>query len=805
MARVDVRNRRLDAKIVYYGCGLCGKTTNLEYINSHSKDTSELVAVSTEGDRTIFFDFLPMNLGKIRGIEAQFKLYAVPGQVRYNMTRKLVLKDVDGIVFVVDSQRTMLRANLASLENLYENLAEQGIDPDSIPIVLQYNKRDLDGVMKISELEKKVNTKGYSFCSGSALTGEGVFETLDKTCRLVFDSLWRSMGRDPQDVAGEPVDHGATDRDPVSSVANLAEELEPDLPDEDLGGVDDEPLVIEEEIDDSIQESTNTVDTTDLSDALPSLVATAERLELLVDQLHTGYAAGERPVAVGDDPALLASSSDVRDRESAELALREAEKRASEVEQKLLRTEQALEREKETNATVRSDLERTRTTLTELRATHLSTTTRILDLEGELRAKRAELEEAMRVAQEPRAEMAGESVSQPSGVEETQTQPGQEPTKSATKEAGPTETSRESSGADKTPPNGEAAPTPSAGTKAHQDAQRIARVMVSDLFLYHQDSIREGIRNGNIAELLEEPLSEARKTYEARVSDAVKQEKDHLAIELDRAIDELRKTLEAGDSKKDPVEEGQSSVPQASNDPPEQEEPPSSGEEAHSDDHDERPAEDNAVSSANAEQHTNAQRIAKVMISDLVLYHEEMIVEGIRDGNIRELLAEQLAEARNTFETRVPESVRQERDHLSIAFDEMIETRSSATLTAESSERPPETETTTPSTESAVAPDGVESGKGESSAPNGDPFADDREHQNARRIARVMVADLFLYHGDAVREGLRLGNVQEALEEQLGEARKTFEARVSESVRRERDYFAIEVDRLLEKQEGEAR
>ena len=134
MAFIDSKKKLIQGKIVYYGPGLCGKTTNLEIINKSVPNTQELMSLSTEGDRTIFFDFLPMDLGKIRGISTHFKIYTVPGQVRYNLTRKMVLKNVDGVVFVADSQRLMLDSNLESLQNLYDNLRELRINPEQVQI-----------------------------------------------------------------------------------------------------------------------------------------------------------------------------------------------------------------------------------------------------------------------------------------------------------------------------------------------------------------------------------------------------------------------------------------------------------------------------------------------------------------------------------------------------------------------------------------------------------------------------------------------------------------------------------------------
>jgi len=145
---------QMAAKVVYYGPGLCGKTTNLHYIYGHTTTDSrgEMVSLETETDRTLFFDLLPIDVGSIAGFNTRIQLYTVPGQVFYNTTRKLVLKGVDGVVFVVDSQRAMLQANLDSFKNLEENLAEMGLSVDTIPLVLQLNKRDLSDICTVDEL-----------------------------------------------------------------------------------------------------------------------------------------------------------------------------------------------------------------------------------------------------------------------------------------------------------------------------------------------------------------------------------------------------------------------------------------------------------------------------------------------------------------------------------------------------------------------------------------------------------------------------------------------------------------------------
>jgi signal recognition particle receptor subunit beta len=179
------------AKIVYYGPGLCGKTTNLQYIYDHTTNDSrgEMVSLQTETDRTLFFDLLPIDLGSIGGFKTKIQLYTVPGQVFYNTTRKLVLKGVDGVVYVADSQRLMMDANVDSLVNLEANLAEIGFKITDLPVVIQYNKRDLPDVSTLPELEAALNKHGLPSFEACALSGQGVFETLTGIAKLTLASL----------------------------------------------------------------------------------------------------------------------------------------------------------------------------------------------------------------------------------------------------------------------------------------------------------------------------------------------------------------------------------------------------------------------------------------------------------------------------------------------------------------------------------------------------------------------------------------------------------------------------------------
>ncbi len=188
MSFINLMAREITFKIVYYGPGLCGKTTNLRFIHgqANEKARGRMVELATEEDRTLFFDFFPLELGKIRGFKTRLQLYTVPGQVQYEAVRRLVLKGVDGCVFVADSQFARCDANEVSLESLAENLQDYGRTLEELPYVVQYNKRDLPGIMDVDELRESVNTRGVPDFEACASTGQGVQETLKAVARLIF-------------------------------------------------------------------------------------------------------------------------------------------------------------------------------------------------------------------------------------------------------------------------------------------------------------------------------------------------------------------------------------------------------------------------------------------------------------------------------------------------------------------------------------------------------------------------------------------------------------------------------------------
>ena len=192
MSSINFATREISCKVVYYGPGLSGKTTNLQVIHQKMPQDkrTDMVSLATEGDRTLFFDFLPLNLGDIKGFKTRFQLYTVPGQVYYNSTRKLVLRGVDGIVFVADSQRSRQAENLESLQNLRQNLLDYGMNLDDIPFVLQYNKRDMENVFTLDEMNEQLNPdKKIQFFPATAHNGKGVVTTLKTIAMLVIEKF----------------------------------------------------------------------------------------------------------------------------------------------------------------------------------------------------------------------------------------------------------------------------------------------------------------------------------------------------------------------------------------------------------------------------------------------------------------------------------------------------------------------------------------------------------------------------------------------------------------------------------------
>lgn len=196
MTFINYASREINCKIVYYGPGLCGKTTNLQFIYEKTNPNAKgkLISLATETDRTLFFDFLPLELGNVRGFKTRFHLYTVPGQVFYDASRKLILKGVDGVIFVADSQRERMDANVESLRNLEANLKTQGYDIRAIPYVLQLNKRDLPSAVPVEEMKAKLSMSNEPVLEAIAASEEGigVFDTLKAVAKLVLQDLTKS-------------------------------------------------------------------------------------------------------------------------------------------------------------------------------------------------------------------------------------------------------------------------------------------------------------------------------------------------------------------------------------------------------------------------------------------------------------------------------------------------------------------------------------------------------------------------------------------------------------------------------------
>lgn len=203
MVQINFALKEVNCKVVFYGPGMSGKTTNLEIVHQKAPEENkgELTSISTDGDRTLFFDFMPLDLGNVAGMRTKFQLYTVPGQVYYNSTRKLVLQGVDGVIFVADSDPDKMDENVESYANLIENLAEYGKDIRELPHVIQYNKRDLPNALPVAEIDKIMNKFGVPTFEAVAYTGEGVFPTLKTLAAMVLESIEKIDGRNPRKTA----------------------------------------------------------------------------------------------------------------------------------------------------------------------------------------------------------------------------------------------------------------------------------------------------------------------------------------------------------------------------------------------------------------------------------------------------------------------------------------------------------------------------------------------------------------------------------------------------------------------------
>jgi len=216
MVQINFALKEVNCKIVFYGPGMSGKTTNLEIVHQKAPEENkgELTSISTDGDRTLFFDFMPLDLGTVAGMRTKFQLYTVPGQVYYNSTRKLVLQGVDGVIFVADSDPEKMGENIESYQNLIENLEEYGKDVRELPHVIQYNKRDLPNALSVEEMDKQLNKFGVPTFEAVAYTGEGVFPTLKTLAGMVLESIDR-MDRGGKRQGGSPANAGNNESAPA--------------------------------------------------------------------------------------------------------------------------------------------------------------------------------------------------------------------------------------------------------------------------------------------------------------------------------------------------------------------------------------------------------------------------------------------------------------------------------------------------------------------------------------------------------------------------------------------------------------
>jgi len=230
MAIFNYAAREMTAKIVYYGPGLSGKTTSIQYIHTKisPKSKGKLVSLATETDRTLFFDFFPVEFGQIGGFKVKFNFYTVPGQVFYNTTRKLVLKGADGVVFVADSQPGMMEQNLESLENLKENLRSHGIDWETVPFVIQFNKRDMPGTLSPDEMRSRLNPRNVPDFETAATTGMGVMEAMKSICKMVLEDIQQKnrrgsgRGAPEPELQSQPVPQPSPEAPPVATAPRPA-------------------------------------------------------------------------------------------------------------------------------------------------------------------------------------------------------------------------------------------------------------------------------------------------------------------------------------------------------------------------------------------------------------------------------------------------------------------------------------------------------------------------------------------------------------------------------------------------------
>lgn len=285
MALVNHTAREINAKIVYYGPGLCGKTTNIHriYHRISPNQRGKLISLATEADRTLFFDFLPVELGTIKNYKVRFHLYTVPGQVFYNATRKLVLKGADGVIFVADSQRVMLEPNLESLANLRDNFADQGVNIVEFPMVIQYNKRDLPDIFSVEELNASLNPRRVPFYEAVATTGEGVLKTFTAISKLVLQDMQKYPERHNfslNDIVGKSERRS----EPVEDIMKEVPPSETSIPGAPLAEAKPEMAALEKAVDGGMKVNLGKATVEDRRIILPFDIVSGDKEEQF--QLH---------------------------------------------------------------------------------------------------------------------------------------------------------------------------------------------------------------------------------------------------------------------------------------------------------------------------------------------------------------------------------------------------------------------------------------------------------------------------------------------------------------------------------------
>jgi mutual gliding-motility protein MglA len=757
MARIDLKNKAIQAKLVYYGPGLCGKTTNLQYINAQMANGQELMSLSTEGDRTIFFDFMPLDLGKLRGLDVKFKLYTVPGQVRYNQTRKMVLKNVDGVVFVADSQAAMVDANLESLDNLFNNLKELGIDASVVPIVLQYNKRDLPTAMTVDELDNALNPNRYPTYLAAAATGFGVVETLKDACKRVLVHLAKSLpGRDEERTGGartRATPSGGNRIEPalapaLAATAPAQAAAMPSEPERDRFA----------ELGRGLSELTQ-----ELQELRRSQTARATREALTIDsaleKLCDTTASKSDVVILHQRVDALASKADLVDltellRSFAQSARSPASPPSAPDHDQLgsvrgelatLRTrlDQAL-----AEAATKRDIEQLARSLSHAHSEPAAREGELERVRGELAGLRKQLSAA--VSRKDVSEAIGRA------LEGIATQ----------SDLAAIAAKLQADAAPPATPNTEMLDALAAmeqrfsGTLSEL-SQRIATLPSASDLQSLQQSIARALER-LAARLDREPERAAAKAEAPSEAAAL----ESAPAEAGAAADSPRETAPPAEAAPSETAPAEAVLPG-----------PAPTETAES----ETAASESAPSEPASETAPSETAPSETAPS------EKGPTEAAPSEASTETAPSESAPSEAATETAPTESAPSETTSTDAAPSEVASSEAAPTETA-----PADTEASQPSASASSAPAAP-------AAPPSDDLANDPAHQNAARVARVMVADLYLYNKEQVEEGIRSGDFAERNKEALADMRLTYESRVPPEVRTRRDHLALAIDALIEK------